>query len=526
MKVPFDAIKPLVALVGLLCVVANSAFAFSLISKEEENKLGEETYQEILKKEKLCQDREVVEFVERVAKRIQAVAPEMGFKYEISVLDSPIVNAFCLPGGKICVYTGILPYCKNEGGLATVISHEVAHAILRHGGQRMTQGTIVNAVGGGLSKVIEAKGAAETTEKVVMGAYGYGTQLGILLPYSRSQEIEADTKGLLYIAKAGYDPKEAPEFWKRFSVLKASTPSFLSTHPDHAERIKRLEKALPQARKLYDTSEKLGAGKNLPERCLTIPQETTANAADVKQAVATTENKPVAATADATQGKEGKLEKQTTSGKGAVQAASSLAHEEIKKGLQTALANGFKSAIAVLGKKNGFLGDDLVKIVMPEKLTAVEKAARALGKGKSADEFVQQMNRAAEKAVPGTAEVLAAAVAGLTLDDARNILNGPENAATEYFKRTCRDSLEEQILPVVKKATENVGVAGSYKNLVKKAGSVAGLLVGDFDLDGYITGKAVDGLFIKIADEEKRIRENPAGQAADILQKVFGSLRK
>ncbi len=198
----------------------------------------------------------------------------------------------------------------------------------------------------------------------------------------------------------------------------------------------------------------------------------------------------------------------------------------MKKALQTALSKGFKSAITMLGKQDGFLKDLAVKVVMPDKLTQVEKLARAVGKGDMVDDFITQMNRAAEKAVPDTSDILAEAIAGLTLDDAHAILQGKDDEATRYFEKTCGTSLQEKILPIIQESTQSVGATKSYKDLVKKAGPAAKYLVGDFDLDNYVTQKAVSGLFVKIADEEKRIRANPAGQASDILEKVFGAVLK
>ncbi|HEY3323767.1 MAG TPA: DUF4197 family protein [Planctomycetota bacterium] len=501
----------------LVAALAAASQPLTLTTPEQENKMGEDAYKDILNKEELCQNKDLVAHVERVARRVIAAAPDKGFSYEISVLESPIVNAFCLPGGKICVYTGILPYCQNEAGLGTVISHEVAHAILRHGGQRMTQNTVTDLIGQGLGKVLEYEGASSTTEKIAMGAYGYGTQLGILLPYSRSHETEADLNGLLYLAKAGYDPKEAPEFWKRFSVLKSSTPTFMSTHPAHEDREQRLEQNLPKALKLYEQSPKIGAGETLPPAYLTIPKTEVATKTNSTQSIQK-EEKPVAST-------EAKPKKKKSTALSSLR-LEDLAEGEIRKGLQAALSNGFRSAIKMLGKEDGFLLDEAVKVVMPEKLAEVEKLVRAVGKGSLADDFIKQMNRAAEKAAPGTADILAQAIAGLSLDDARGILKGRSDEATQYFKRTCDSNLQQQILPIVKEATASVGATKAYKNLTKKAGMAATLLLGDFDLDAYVTRKAVDGLYLKIADEEKRIRENPAGQASDILQKVFGVLQK
>ncbi|MBI3829599.1 MAG: DUF4197 family protein [Planctomycetes bacterium] len=461
----------------------------TLTTPEQENKLGEDAYKEILQKEKLCKDKETVAFVERVAKRIMAAAPDKGFQYEISVLESPTINAFCLPGGKICVYTGVLPYCQNEAGLATVLGHEVAHAILRHGGQRMTQATVVGWVGTGLSEILKARGASAAASSIALGAYDYGSQLGLLLPYSRANETEADHEGLLYMSRAGYDPHEAVEFWKRFSTLKSATPTFLSTHPASDDREKRLEKAQKEALKLYAQSEKLGAGARLPEYCLKLTPAAPAGTS--------------AAADPAT--------------------LASLADGEIRQGLQAALSQGMRHAIAKLGKADGFYKDLAVKVLMPDQLKDIEKAARMLGRDKYADEFIENMNRAAEAAAPATADVLAQAIAQLTLQDARGILKGKHDEATQYFKKSCDANLLEKILPLVQKATADSGATKSYKSLVKKAGFAGKALLGDFDLDQYVTRKAVDGLYLKMAEEELNIRANPAGQATDILRKVFGA---
>jgi len=203
-----------------------------------------------------------------------------------------------------------------------------------------------------------------------------------------------------------------------------------------------------------------------------------------------------------------------------------MAETEVRQGLQKALSQGFQSAIKTLGRKDGFFRDKVVKVVVPEKLNQLEGVARLFGKGEYVDDFVLQMNRAAEAAVPATADVLAQAVASLTITDAKTIVNGPPNAATQYFARTAGGNLRQRILPIVKGATAKTGATKAYKDLIGKAGFAAKALSGDFDLDGYVTDKALAGLYVKMAEEEKRIRENPAGQASGILRKVFGAVVK
>jgi len=237
-----------------------------LTSQAQENKLGEDAYKDVLSKEKRSTDAQATAMLERVGKRLAAAAPDMGFKYEFVLLESKTVNAFCLPGGKVAVYTGILPYCQDEAGLATVLGHEIAHAIARHGGERMTQGMVAEGLGAGLDLLLKEGGASDTARKLAGGAYGAGAQVGILLPYSRKHELEADYLGLQYMSKAGYDPRLAPEFWKRFASAGSNVPTFLSTHPNSADRAEKLGQAVPAAMALYEASAKYGAGERVPAK--------------------------------------------------------------------------------------------------------------------------------------------------------------------------------------------------------------------------------------------------------------------
>lgn len=205
-------------------------------------------------------------------------------------------------------------------------------------------------------------------------------------------------------------------------------------------------------------------------------------------------------------------------------AATVLSDEEMVKGLKEALSKGTQQAIANLGKEGGFLNNMDVKIPMPGELTKVEKLLRKLGQDKYADQFVATMNHAAEKAVPEAAALFTDAIAQMTLAEAKSLLKGPDDAATQYFRKTSEAKLKERFLPIVKNATDQAGVTAAYKKLMQKAGPTAQLLgIGATDLDTYVEGKAVDGLFKMIAAEEKRIRANPVARTTDLLRKVFGS---
>lgn len=201
--------------------------------------------------------------------------------------------------------------------------------------------------------------------------------------------------------------------------------------------------------------------------------------------------------------------------------------EEIKKALRVALTNGVKCAIAKLGKEDGFFKDPAVKIPVPAHLEPADTAATTIKQDLAADRLVRLMNRTSEAAVVGTADVLAEAIAELAFDGEDEILKGPADAATQYLKRTCSDSLEKRLLPVVKPAARDVGAADEYRVLAKRAlRSVRKPPPGSFDLNTYVTRKMLDGLFVKIAEEEKRIRDDPAGQNSEILKKVFGAAAK
>ena len=174
-----------------------------------------------------------------------------GFQWEYNLIDDKSVNAWCMPGGKIVVYTGLLPVTQNEAALAVVIGHEVSHALLQHGNQRMSQGLLQQLGGVALSVAVANKPAE--TQNLFMSAYGAGSQVGILLPFSRKNELEADQYGLIWTAMAGYNPQEAIGLWERMESLAngQKPPEFLSTHPTEGRRIMQLQKFMPEALKYY-----------------------------------------------------------------------------------------------------------------------------------------------------------------------------------------------------------------------------------------------------------------------------------
>lgn len=206
---------------------------------------------------------------------------------------------------------------------------------------------------------------------------------------------------------------------------------------------------------------------------------------------------------------------------------SALSQGEISDGLKEALAQGVNRAVTTLGKSGGFLRDEAVRIPMPSTLGMVEKSLRGFGQQQLADNFVETLNSAAEQAVPATADLLAETVRNMSLEDARRVLQGGENSATEYFRERNETQLRELIMPQIRAATEQAGVTGAYKALMGQLRSMDSFGISNFipqditDLDSYVAEKTLDGLFVKIADEEKRIRENPVARSTDLLKKVF-----
>lgn len=173
------------------------------------------------------------------------------FDWEFALVESNVINAWCMPGGKICFYTGILPYTKNADGMAVVMGHEIGHAVARHGNERMTQQLLMLAGGTALSVFMQSE--PEATQNVFMSVYSVGAQVGLLLPYSRKHEYEADKLGLIFMAMAGYNPQEAVDFWKRMAEMGGNKPpEFMSTHPSDEKRIANMEKCLPEAMEYYN----------------------------------------------------------------------------------------------------------------------------------------------------------------------------------------------------------------------------------------------------------------------------------
>jgi predicted Zn-dependent protease len=234
----------------------------SLVSQGEMQSMSYQQYGEFLKSNKLSTDRQATEMVRRVGSRIQKAVESYfaekgmsdqlsGYQWEFNLVESKDVNAWCMPGGKVVVYTGLLPVTKTEAGLAVVLGHEIAHAVARHGAERMSQEMLAQLGGAALSVALKDK--PEQTKSIWMSAYGIGAQYGALLPYSRTHESEADHLGLIFMAIAGYDPHEAVSFWERMTAAKQgqSPPELMSTHPSDETRIADLKTELPEAERYY-----------------------------------------------------------------------------------------------------------------------------------------------------------------------------------------------------------------------------------------------------------------------------------
>lgn len=234
----------------------------SLVSDSEINTLAATQYREVIAKGPLSSNSQYVSMTRRVGQRIQSAVEAYfrqqnasdqlaGYQWEFNVIqDDKQQNAWCMPGGKVAVYTGILPITQDETGLAVVMSHEIAHAVAKHGSERMSQGLLQQAGGQALAAALSTN--APATQQLALQAFGVGSQLG-LLKYGRNQESEADRLGLIFMAMAGYNPDGAVAFWQRMDAgaTSAAPPEFLSTHPSNGTRIADIQRELPEARKYY-----------------------------------------------------------------------------------------------------------------------------------------------------------------------------------------------------------------------------------------------------------------------------------
>jgi predicted Zn-dependent protease len=227
------------------------------------NTMSYQSYADFLSENPLSSDTQQVELLKRVGRRIQNAVENYcadndradqldGYKWEFNLIQDDEVNAWAMPGGKVVVYTGLMTIAQNEAGLAVVVAHEIAHVIARHGSERMTHGLLAELGGMGLSAALESYPAE--TQELFMKSYNVGAQYGVLLPYSRAHENEADHMGLIFMAMAGYDPHEAVGFWERMAAAKKDSPAppeFLSTHPDDSTRIRKIKELVPTAMQYY-----------------------------------------------------------------------------------------------------------------------------------------------------------------------------------------------------------------------------------------------------------------------------------
>ena len=238
----------------------------NLVSESEMQLMAKDQYNAFLSENKVlnsASSREAAS-VDRVGARISKAITKYfetqgesslleGYKWEFNTIDSKEINAWCMPGGKVMVYTGLLPVTQNEAALAIVLGHEIAHSVARHGNERMSQ-AMVQQLGGMALEVALAQKPQET-QNLFMTAYGIGSTVGAVLPWSRQQETEADQYGLIFSAIAGYDPREAIPFWQRMAAAGGGAPpEFLSTHPSDATRLRKLEQFMPEAMKYYNAA--------------------------------------------------------------------------------------------------------------------------------------------------------------------------------------------------------------------------------------------------------------------------------
>lgn len=243
------ALTALLAVAVVSCVTEPETGRRRLIltSMSQEASLGQQSWTEMTQSQPLSRDAAKTAAVQRVGTAISKIVKDSSFEWEFKCFASDEMNAFCLPGGKVGVYEGLFKAFANDAEMAAVVAHEIAHATARHGGERMTYAMAVGLAGLGLNMALDSK--ASENRELWMAAYAGVTTVGVILPYSRVHEYEADEIGALYMARAGYDPRAAVAFWEKFAAGKggSATPEILSTHPVDANRVERLKQVMPQA---------------------------------------------------------------------------------------------------------------------------------------------------------------------------------------------------------------------------------------------------------------------------------------
>jgi predicted Zn-dependent protease len=256
----------LLVLSGCKTVALTGRKQLSIIPGNQIMSLSYTSYSDMMKQSRMSSNQTQVAMVRKSGENIRLAVEKYlaeknlselvkGFQWEFNLIDDPnTVNAFCMPGGKVAFYTGIMPICKDETGVAVVMGHEIAHAIANHGNERMSQGLLQQF--GGVALQVAMRDKPAETQQLFMTAYGVGSNLGAMLPFSRLHEKEADEMGLIFMAMAGYDPREAPKFWERMRTASGgqAPPEFMSTHPSHNTRIENLNKKMPEAIKHYEAA--------------------------------------------------------------------------------------------------------------------------------------------------------------------------------------------------------------------------------------------------------------------------------
>jgi len=256
----------LVAMLALSCstVPLSGRKQLSLVPSSQMLSMSFQQYGDFMKQNKGSTNQAQVQLVKNVGTRIKGAVEHYmaqnglsgrlnGYAWEFNLVESKEVNAWCMPGGKVVVYTGLLPVTKDEGGLAVVLGHEIAHAVAEHGGERMSQELLAQYGGAALSEVLKSK--PQETQQLWMGVFGVGAQYGVMLPYSRTHESEADHLGLIFMAMAGYNPSGAIDFWQRMAASKGggAPPELMSTHPSDETRIADIKNELPEAMRYYSS---------------------------------------------------------------------------------------------------------------------------------------------------------------------------------------------------------------------------------------------------------------------------------
>jgi Protein of unknown function (DUF4197)/Peptidase family M48/DnaJ-like protein C11, C-terminal len=479
------------------------------VSKEQQEQLGLQAAAEVYKQVPVLPDSgPATQYVQQLGRKLVSVIPQQeSWPYQFHVVAQKEINAFALPGGPIFINLGTITAADNEAELAGVMAHEMSHVYMQHSIKQMKTQQTEQELAGILGAVLGQVGGVAGS----LGQLGVNLGAGMLsLKYSRSDEAQADAVGAVIMYQAGYEPKALAEFFQKLEQQGGGNgPGFLSDHPDPGNRVAAVEKEI----------------QGWPPRTFEASSQAFVRARQQAQTVRAYSAQEIAQGAkDGTWARQNLQSGSTLPNLPAPAnpPGVTLSNDQIAGGLKEALTLSTGTAVASTGRPDGYFKNPAIKILLPSSLQTVAKGMRMLGMSAQLDDLELSMNRAAEQAAPAAKQVFINSIRKMSFADVRQILFGGNTAATDYFKKTSSTELAQAFTPIVHQSMENVGVIKQFNDLAQNSMAAPLLADQNFNLDGYVVGKALDGLFYMLGQEEKQIRTDPAARTTALLKEVFG----